>query len=143
MTLQGNLFRHLGKDYSALVSAIETTWKEETTDLADTILRIIRHAEINKENEKDTADNVNALAVSAQREQAPRGTCTNQECIDRGSTAHYSDRCWIKHPELRTKYALKHMRTRGSNRNLKKPDEPESRDASANQGAATTPEINS
>ena len=76
MTLQRNLLTHLGKDYSALVSAIETTWKEETTELADTILRIIRHAEINKGNEKDTADNVNALAVGAQRERALRGTCT-------------------------------------------------------------------
>ena len=143
MTLQGNLLRHLGKDYSALVSAIETTWKEETTDLADTILRIIRHAEINKGNEKDTANNVNAFAMGAQRERALWGTCTNQECIDRGSTSHYSDRCWIKHPELCTKYALKHMRTRGSNRNLRKPDEPKSRDALANQKVATTPKINS
>lgn len=38
MALQGSLLRHLGKDYSALVSAIETAWKDETTDLADTIL---------------------------------------------------------------------------------------------------------
>ena len=91
MTLQGNLFRHLGKDYSALVSAIETTWKEETTDLVDTILKIIRHAEINKRNKKNTANNVNTLAVGVQRERALWGTCTTQECIDRGSTAHYSD----------------------------------------------------
>ena len=38
MTLQGSLLRHLGKDYSALVSAIETTWTDETTNLQDTIL---------------------------------------------------------------------------------------------------------
>lgn len=31
MTLQGSLLRHLGKDYSALVSAIETAWKDETS----------------------------------------------------------------------------------------------------------------
>ena len=35
------------------------------------------------------------------------------------------------------------MRTRGSNWNLRKPNEPESQDASTNQGAATTPKINS
>lgn len=63
IVLQENLLRHLGRDYFALVSVIETTWKEETTDLGDTILRVIRHAEINKENEKDTAKNVNALTV--------------------------------------------------------------------------------
>ena len=78
MTFQGNLIRHLGKDYSALVLVIETTCKEETTDLADTILRIIRHSEINKRNEKNTADNVNALVVGAQQEQAPQRTYTNQ-----------------------------------------------------------------
>ena len=137
ITLQGCLLRHLGKDYSALVSAIETAWKEETTDLADTILRVIRHAEINKGNDKDSAENVNALAVGVQR--APRGTCTTQECIDRGSTAHYTDRCWVIHPKLRAKYAFKHIRTRGSNRNLKKANaEAENRDASA-----ATPEVNS
>ncbi len=148
LTLQGNLLRHLGKDYSALVTTIETEWKEETTSLSDTVLRVVRHAEINKGNERDmvSSASVNALAVGAQRERAPRGTCTNQECIDRGSTAHYNDRCWIRHPELRAKYALKHMKTRGSNRNLKKAaDEPESREASTKQtaSAAGTPEINS
>lgn len=149
ITLQGNLLRHLGKDYSALVSAIETSWTEETTDLGDTILRVIRHAEINKGNEKDTANNVNALAVGTQRERAARETCTNQECIDRGSTSHYSDKCWVKHPELRAKYAFKHMKPRRSNRNLRKASEAENRDASANrdtsanQDSTAPPEINS
>lgn len=66
MTLQENLLRHLGKDYFALVFVIETSWKKETIDLANTILRIICHAEINKENKKNTANNVNAFAVGAQ-----------------------------------------------------------------------------
>ena len=118
-------------------------WKEETTDLADTILRIIRHAEINKGNEKDTANNINVLAVGAQQERAPWGICTNQEYIDQKSIVYYNDRCWIKHLELRTKYALKHIRTQGSNQNFRKPNKPESQDASTNQKAATTPEINS
>lgn len=42
--------------------AIKTMWKKEIIDLVDIILRIIRHAKINKRNEKNTADNVNALA---------------------------------------------------------------------------------
>lgn len=48
MALQGSLLRHLGRDYSALAPAIETVWRDETTDLGDTILRVIRHAEITK-----------------------------------------------------------------------------------------------
>ncbi len=75
MTLQGSLLRHLGKDYSALMSAIETTWTDETTDLQDTILWVIRHAEINKDNDHGVAVNAssstNALAVNIQRERAP------------------------------------------------------------------------
>ncbi len=51
MTLQGSLLRHFGKDYSALVSAIETTWTGKTTDLQDTIFWVIWHAEINKNND--------------------------------------------------------------------------------------------
>ena len=136
MALQGSLLRHLGKDYSALVSAIETTWKEETTDLQDTILRIIRHAEINKGNDQDTTENTtNAMAVNAQRERAPQGTCTTQECVDRGSTAHFIERCWVLHPELRPKYPLRSMRLRGSNRSLKK--------TAAAAAAEATPEIDS
>lgn len=34
-------------------------------DLPNTILKIIHHIEINKRNEKDMVDNVNALTVSA------------------------------------------------------------------------------
>ena len=67
MALQGSLLRHLGKNYSALVSAIKITWKDKTTDLQDTILQIIRCAKINKGNDQDIASNTttNALAVNA------------------------------------------------------------------------------
>lgn len=64
MNLRGNLRRHLGKDYSALVLAIETVWGEETTDFSGPTIQIFRHAEINKGNDKDTAENTNALAVN-------------------------------------------------------------------------------
>ena len=78
LTLQGNLLRHFGKEYSALVTTIETEWKKETTSLANTVLRVVRHAEINKGNERDMASNIPIpLAVGIQREQASRGTCTN------------------------------------------------------------------
>ena len=86
MTLQGSLLQHLGKDYSALVSAIKTTWMDETTDLQDIILRVIQHIEINKDNDQDVAMNTssstNALTVNIQRERASRGTCTTQKCIN-------------------------------------------------------------
>ncbi len=90
MTLQGNLLRHLGKDYLALVLAIKGEWKEETTNLSDTILRVIRRAEIDKENAQDVARNTKILATVTQR--APKGTCTIPEYVERGVTTHYNDR---------------------------------------------------
>lgn len=117
MTLQRSLLRHLGKDYSALVSAIETEWKEYTTNLSNTILRIIRHAEINKGNTQDLTEGTKVLSTGVQR--APKRACTTPECVERGVTTHYNDRCWVKNPELRAKYSLRQMKPRGSNRNLK------------------------
>ncbi len=102
LTLQRNLFRYLGKDYLALVTTIKTKWKEKTISLFDTVLRVDRYAEINKGNERDMANNAsfNAFTIGAQRERASCGTCTNQECIDRGSTTPYNDRYWIRHAKL-------------------------------------------
>ena len=120
MALQGSLLRRLGKSYSALVSAIETTWTDETTDLSDTILLIICHAEINKGNKEDLTENHSKVVLATRTPQAPRGTCTTQGCIDGGSTTHFPDRCWVKHPELRARYSLRQMRTRESNRSLRK-----------------------
>lgn len=39
-------------DYSALISAIQKDWKDETTNLAKAVLQIIRYFEFMKENEK-------------------------------------------------------------------------------------------
>lgn len=83
-----------------MVLAIETAWKEEITDLLDTILRVVCHAEINKGNDKDTADNVKVLAIAMGIQRASQGMCTTQECIDRGSKPHYSDQYWVKDPDL-------------------------------------------
>ena len=104
MTLQGSLLRHLGRDYAALVSAIETNWKDETTDLADTILRVIRHAEINKGNNKDNAD-VKVLAANIH--QAPKRTYTTKKCVEKEVITHYTNRCWVLYPELHVKYFLR------------------------------------
>lgn len=99
----------------------------------DTILRIIQYIEINRSIKKDMANNVNALVVGAQRERAPRRSYTNKEYIDQRSTTHFSDKCWVKHLELCSKYTHKLMRTWRSNQNPRKASEPESQDALANQ----------
>lgn len=64
MTLQKSLLQYLSKGYSALVSAIKTTWTDKTTNLSDTILRFIRHAKINKINEENTMENSSKILAT-------------------------------------------------------------------------------
>lgn len=137
MMLQANMLRNLGSEYSALVSAIQTEWKEENTNLSDTILRVIRYEKFIKETTVggDKSQDTKALATGIHR--APKGTCTTPECVERGLTTHYNDRCWVKNPELRAKYALRQMRPRGSNRNLRKTNA----QAAEQPGPTTAPQV--
>lgn len=116
MYFQATMLMNIGADYSALVSAIQKDWKDETTNLAEAVLQIIRHFEFMEGNKK--AQNVMQTSTPSIH-RAPKGSCTNPECVEKGLTTHYTDRCWIKHPELRAKYSLGRMRPRGSQRNLR------------------------
>lgn len=115
--LQGNLLRHFGKDYSALISAIKTTWKNKTTSLADIILQFIKHAEINKKNNQDNAE-VKIIATGIY--QTPKGTCTTKKCVKKGVITHYTNQWWVIYPKLCAKYSLHQIQTSKWNRNLKK-----------------------
>lgn len=55
------------------MSAIKRNWTEKTINLADTILHIIRHTEINKRNEENLVGNVKILAIGTPR--PLKGTC--------------------------------------------------------------------
>ena len=90
MTLQKNLLRYLKKNYIALVLAIEINWKDKITDLANTILRVIRPTEINKNTNKDNSD-VKVLAANIHW--APKKTCTIKKYIKRGVTTYYTNWC--------------------------------------------------
>lgn len=88
MILQRSLLCRLRKDYAAFVTAIETNQKDKTINLADSILQVIRHAEINKDNNRDNAD-VKILAANIYR--ALKGTCTTKEFVEKGVATHYID----------------------------------------------------
>lgn len=137
MMLQANMLRNLGSKYSAFVSAIQTEWKEENTNLSDTILRVIRYEKFIKETTVGGDKSQETKALSTGIHRAPKGTCTTPECVERGLTTHYNDRCWVKNPELRAKYALWQMKPRGSNRNLKKANA----QAAEQGGPAAAPQI--
>lgn len=91
MALQKSLLQHLGKNYSAFVSAIEIVWKDKRTNLDDIILKVICHVEINKKNEENSADISNVKVLAANIYKAPKKTYTTKECMERGITTYYTD----------------------------------------------------
>ncbi len=116
------MLMNIGPEYSGLVSAIQKDWKDETTNLAEAIVQIIRHFKFMEGTEKYKSVlqmSQTSAPTSRPTPAAPKRSCKNPEYIKKGLTTHYTDRCWIKHPELRQKYALGRMQTRGSQRNLK------------------------
>ena len=137
MMLQANMLQNLGSEYSALVSAIQTEWKEENTNLSDTILRVIRYEKFIKQTDagEDKSQEAKALLTGVHR--APKRTCTTPECVEQGLTTHYNDRFWVKNPKLRAKYALRQMKPQGSNRNLRKANAQAAKQA----GSAVTPAL--
>lgn len=127
MLLQGAMLMNISKEYTSLISTIETGWTDATTNLPNTVFQIIRHSEIMKGHAKEK------VLLTSGIHRAPKGSCTNPEYFEKGLTTHYTDRCWIKHPELRAKYTLRQMRLKGSNRNLKAKDKATD-DARASEG---------
>lgn len=55
LLLRANMVRNLGPEYSGLVSSIQSECKEETTNLSDTSLRIVRYDEIPRIEPKSPA----------------------------------------------------------------------------------------
>lgn len=137
MMLQANMLRNLDSEYSALVSAIQTELKEENTNLSDTILPVIRYEKFIKETTVGGDKSHETKALSTGIHKAPKGTGTTSECVERGLTTHNNDRCWVKNPEPRAKYALRQMKRRGSNRTLKKANA----QAAEQAGLAAAPKI--
>lgn len=130
MLLQAGLLTGMGDEYTDVVSVMKLEWEEGETDLASSILRLIRFSNIKKENAK-TANKFASSSVLLTESpskpgshRAPSGTCTNQQCIDKGVTTHYTERCFLRYPELRAKYPLRGMRPRGSGTNLRKDTTP-------------------
>ena len=76
-------------------------WKDETTNLANIILQVIKYTKINKKNNKNNAK-VKIMAASIY--QAPKKTCMTKECIEKEVTTHYTNQYCIIYPELYAKY---------------------------------------
>ena len=95
---------NIGLEYLALVSAIQKDWKKETTNLAKAVLQIIRYFEFMETIEKGKL--VLQTSTSKPAPAAPKRSCKNPKYIKKSLTTHYTDRYWIKPPELRQNMLL-------------------------------------
>ena len=123
--LQAGLLTGMGNEYLGIVSMMETEWKMGNKNIAESTKKLIRFAEIRKENDQTPGQSgtpkQSALFTSKPPKpsnRAPLGTCTNPDCIKKGNTQHYTDRCFLRYPEVRPKHSLHQMRTKGSRQNL-------------------------
>ena len=121
LILQAGLLPGMENKYSGIVSMIETEWKIGSTNIAESTQKLIRFAEIEKENNQAQGQTgtpqQSALLTSKPAKPsngAPPGTCTNLDCIKKGNITHYTDRCFLKYPELRPKHSLHQMRIKNS-----------------------------
>lgn len=127
MLLQAAMLLNISNEYAGIVLTIESEWKNGTTDLESTILRLVKYEAIRKGNEaagtEQSAKTTVLLSSSkppkSESLRAPKGTCTNPQCVQKGVTSHYTDHCFLKNPELRRpRYPLQQMRPKGSRGNL-------------------------
>ncbi len=125
LILQAGLLTRMENEYSGIVSIMEIEWKIGCTNIAESTQKLIWFAKIRKDENQawrqtgtpqQSAFLTSKLAKPSNR--APLGTCTNPDCIKSGNTTHYTDRCFLKYPELRPKHSLHQMRTKGSRQNL-------------------------
>ena len=108
MILQTALLMNMGAEYAGIVSTIESEWKNGTANLKSTILRLIKFEAIWKGSSKVTEESNKATVLlfssnspKPRSLRAPKDTCTNPECIEKGITTHFTKHCFLKHPELR------------------------------------------
>lgn len=77
-------------DYSALISAIQKNWKNETTNLAKAVLQIIKHFKYIKRKKK--AQNVMQTSMPLIY-RVLKSSCTNLKYIKKGLITNYTNYC--------------------------------------------------
>lgn len=93
MTLQETLLWHLGQDYVALVSTIETMWQNETTKLSNIIFQVVRYTKIMQRNKKNNTNHFNAKVLIAKIYRVLKKTCITKKYVEQNVTTYYTDQC--------------------------------------------------
>lgn len=89
---QDTMLINIGTNYLALISVIKKDWKNKTTNLAKTVLQIIRYFEFINGNEK-TCNVMQILSSIFSTNRAPKDSCKNPECLKKGLTTDYTNHC--------------------------------------------------
>lgn len=81
---------NIGPEYSAFVSTIQKNWKDETTNLAEAVLQIIRYFKFTEGTKKGKS----ILQISTFKSilAAPKRSYKNLECIKKDLITHYTNR---------------------------------------------------
>lgn len=108
--LQGFMLFNLTEIYMPLITKFRMEWTTANTDLSKACLSIEEYyIPVNDGN----ASKAFHVTPTKNPNRKPKGTCDFDECVKAGITTHYKDKCWRKHPELRPKFALNKMKTKG------------------------------
>lgn len=101
---QITMLMNISPEYSALVSTIQINLKEETTNLVEVVLQIIKQFKFIESTEKGKL----VLQISTFRLILAilKGSYKNLKCIEKGLITCYTNQYQIKHPKLRQKYAF-------------------------------------
>lgn len=83
------MLMNIGSEYLALVSAIQKDWKDETTNLAETVPQIIKHFEFIEGTEKGKS--ILRISISRPASVAPKRSCKNPEFIKKSLTTYYTN----------------------------------------------------
>lgn len=96
MILQAALLTNMGPESAGMVCMIEAKWKNGTTNLENTILRLVKFKEIRKGNfkAKEQPSQPTILFSSSSSTnpynlQPHKGTCTDSDYVKRGITSYF------------------------------------------------------
>lgn len=112
--VQGYMITNSGDIYAPLIAQLRRDWKNGTVNFTETAKAISNYV---VSNEKSKALHIKQKPQRSSQTSTQIQTCTTPDCLARGRGFHTPEQCWVTHPELRPKFPLRNMKTRGTKQN--------------------------
>lgn len=115
--LQGSILSNVTDTYKPFVAQLRKSWTPTNTNLSETCLSIERYdfATTSVGNNHTSTKALYTNRTNVPKGSAPKDICDFDECVKKGKTSHDKDKCWRKNPDLRPKWMLNRMKTKGTN----------------------------